>query len=66
MRTSFAQKIPRRLSSRSGRGFERDAIPVAFQRLNGPMADPLRVSAVVIVGALGLAAQPPHRSITAP
>jgi hypothetical protein len=36
--------------SRSGCGFEGDAIALAFQRLDGPVADPLGMPAVVVVG----------------
>src|SRR5262245_42581790 len=38
-------------TARSGRRFERDAIALAFERVNGSMADPLGTSAIGVVGA---------------
>jgi hypothetical protein len=49
--------MPRRLPSRSGCGRECDPITLAVQRLNGPVADPLGMSAVVVVGAAFLTRQ---------
>jgi hypothetical protein len=45
------RKCPVDKPSRSGCGFERDPIALAFQRLNGPVADPFGMSAVEVVGA---------------
>jgi hypothetical protein len=42
--------MPRCRTSRSGCGFERDTIARAFQRLNGPVADPLGMTTIVVVG----------------
>jgi hypothetical protein len=41
--------MPRCLTRRLGCVFERDALALAFQRLNGPVTDPVGMSAVVVV-----------------
>ena len=55
-----SENPPLESTARSGRGFEHDAVALAFERLNGPATYPLSVTTVVVVGA-GVEVRRPER-----
>ena len=62
-RPDLLRKTPAEATARSGGGFQRHPVAPAFERLDGPAPDSLRVAAVEVVGAQLLVGDPARQEM---